>query len=276
MEEIQLPLRDQVAEARLNKLAAELEAEKEHKALDKFAELVEKLQTSLEIDPTMLAAMLLKRQQGKRPLFYIGEDPMIEAIERDKQRRKERREGGRDGGRNFNNQDWDTYQLQVGREQGVQVKDIVGALANELGLGKGSIGAIKLAQGHTFVQLPKAMTSDAANKLSKLRIRQQDVGAVVCDFDDFRESRGGRRDGGRRDGGGYRGNRDGNREGGRREGGRREGGRREGGFRGNRDGNRDGNREGGERRFDRNRGGDHRGAHRGERGHGRGRRSQEA
>lgn len=201
MEEIQLPLRDQVAEARLAKLGAELEAEKEHKALDKFAELVEKLQTSLDIDPATLAAMLLKRQQGKRPLFYIGEDPMVEAIERDKQRRKERREGGRDGGRNFNNQDWDTYQLQVGREQGVQVKDIVGALANELGLGKGSIGAIKLAQGHTFVQLPKAMTSDAANKLSKLRIRQQDVGAVVCDFDDFRESRGGRRDGGRRDGG---------------------------------------------------------------------------
>ncbi|EPE6900733.1 DEAD/DEAH box helicase [Vibrio alginolyticus] len=274
MEEIQLPLRDQVAEARLAKLGAELEAEKEHKALDKFAELVEKLQTSLGIDPATLAAMLLKRQQGKRPLFYIGEDPMVEAIERDKQRRKERREGGRDGGRNFNNQDWDTYQLQVGREQGVQVKDIVGALANELGLGKGSIGAIKLAQGHTFVQLPKAMTSDAANKLSKLRIRQQDVGAVVCDFDDFRESRGGRRDGGRRDGGrrdggGYRGNR----EGGNRGGDRREGGRREGGFRGNRDGNRDGNREGGERRFDRNRGGDHRGAHRGERGHGRGRRT---
>ena len=274
MEEIQLPLRDQVAEARLAKLGAELEAEKEHKALDKFAELVEKLQTSLEIDPATLAAMLLKRQQGKRPLFYIGEDPMVEAIERDKQRRKERREGGRDGGRNFNNQDWDTYQLQVGREQGVQVKDIVGALANELGLGKGSIGAIKLAQGHTFVQLPKAMTSEAAGKLSKLRIRQQDVGAVVCDFDDFRESRGGRRDGGRRDGGrrdggGYRGNR----EGGNRGGDRREGGRREGGFRGNRDGNRDGNREGGERRFDRNRGGDHRGAHRGERGHGRGRRT---
>ncbi|MBR9874527.1 MAG: DEAD/DEAH box helicase [Vibrionaceae bacterium] len=271
MEEIQLPLRDQVAEARLAQLGAELEAEKEHKSLDKFAELVEKLQASLEIDPAMLAAMLLKRQQGKRPLFYIGEDPMVEAIERDKQRRKDRREDRDNGGRNFNNQDWDTYQLQVGREQGVQVKDIVGALANELGLGKGSIGAIKLAQGHTFVQLPKAMTSEAASKLSKLRIRQQDVGAVVCDFDDFRESRGGRRDGGRRDGG-YRGNRDGA----RREG----GGRREGGFRGNREGNRegsrDGNREGGERRFDRNRGGDHRGNYRGERGHGRGRRTPEA
>ncbi len=277
MEEIQLPLRDKVAEARLVKLAAELEAEKEHKAIDKFAELVEKLQESLEIDAATLAAILLKRQQGKRPLFYVGEDPMIAAIERDKQRRKERREGGRDGrdggrGRSFNTQDWDTYQLQVGREQGVQVKDIVGALANELGLVKGSIGAIKLAQGETYVQLPKAMNSETANKLAKLRIRQKEVGAVVCDFDDFREPRG-RRDGGRRDGG-YRGNRDGNRDGRRGNGGgyrgNREGGRdgnREGGYRGNREGGRDG-----ERRFDRNRGGDHRGNYRGERGHGRSRR----
>lgn len=270
MEEIQLPLRDKVAEARLVKLGAELEQEKEHKSLDKFAELVEKLQESLEIDAATLAAILLKRQQGKRPLFYIGEDPMIAAIERDKQRRKERREGGRDGGRDgrrsFNTADWDTYQLQVGREQGVQVKDIVGALANELGLTKGSIGAIKLDRESTYVQLPKQMTSDVAGKLRKLRIRQKEAGAVVVDFTDFREPRG-RRDGGRRDG-----NRDGNRGGYR---GNREGG----GYRGNRDGNRDGNREGGrgrdgERRFDRNRGGDHRGSHRGERSFSRNRRDE--
>ncbi len=278
MEEIQLPLRDKVAAARLDKLAAELQADIEHKALDKFAELIEKLEERLEIDSSVLAAILLKRQQGKRPLFYIGEDPMIEAIERDKQNRRERRENRDNGGRreSFNsNQDWDTYQLQVGREQGVQVKDIVGALANELGLGKGSIGAIKLAQEHTFVQLPKAMSTQAASKLRKLRIRQKEVGAVVCDFNDFNENRG-RRDGARREGGfreggrregGYRGNREGNREGGREGGyrGNREGGR-EGGFRGNREG---------ERRFDRNRGGDHRGNHRGERGHSRPRRNED-
>ncbi len=256
MEEIQLPLRDKVAAARLEKLATELETEKEHISLESFAELVEKLQGALEVDATTLAAMLLKRTQGKRPLFYKGPDPMIAAIERDQQRRKERRSDSRDNrdksgrdGRRYGGsaQDWDTYQLQVGREQGVQVKDIVGALANELGLTKGSIGAIKLAHGHTFVQLPKGMTSDTAGKLRKLRIRQKEVGAVVCDFDDFRESRGGRREGGRRDTG-----------------------RREGGYRGNRD-SRDGNRgnhrsnRDGERRFDRNRGGDHRGSYRGER-----------
>jgi ATP-dependent RNA helicase DeaD len=270
MEEIQLPLRDKVAEARLVKLGEELAQEKENKSLDKFTDLVEKLQEGLELDAATLAAILLKRQQGKRPLFYVGDDPMIAAIERDKQRRKERREGGRDGGRDggregrrsFNTADWDTYQLQVGREQGVQVKDIVGALANELGLTKGAIGAIKLDRESTYVQLPKQMTSDVAGKLRKLRIRQKEAGAVVVDFTDFREPRG------RRDG-----NRDGNRGGHR---GNREGG----GYRGNREGNREGSREGsrgrgdGERRFDRNRGGDHRGSHRGERSFSRNRRDE--
>ncbi|SHO56620.1 DEAD/DEAH box helicase [Vibrio quintilis] len=253
MEEIQLPHRDKVAEARLVKLSEELDAEKEHKVLDRFESLVETLREKLDIDAATLAAMLLKRQQGKRPLFYIGEDPMIAEIEREKVRRRERREnGGRDGkkGRTFAQGDWETYQLQVGREQGVQVKDIVGALANELGLTKGSIGAIKLAPQHTFVQLPKTMSSDVSRKLSKLRIRQKNVGAVVCDFNDFRESRGG-------------GRRDGNSSGGRRDGRHFGGGNREGGHR------ESGNREGGERRFDRNRGGDNRGSYRGERGHSR-------
>ncbi|MGX9416672.1 DEAD/DEAH box helicase [Vibrio sp. RC27] len=241
MEEIQLPARDKVAEARLIKLGEELASETGHKALDKFSELVEKLQTSLEIDATTLAAILLKRQQGKRPLFYVGEDPMIAQIARDKARRSERRDSRDSGGYSRDrNQDWETYQLQVGREQGVQVKDIVGALANELGLTKGSIGAIKLAPGHTFVQLPKSMSADVTRKLSKLRIRQKDVSAVVSDFSDFRENRAPR--GGNGGGGNRGGNRDNNRRGGN------------GG-------------NGGERRFDRNRGGDSRGSYRGERGH---------
>ncbi|MBM7035634.1 DEAD/DEAH box helicase [Vibrio ulleungensis] len=272
MAEIQLPNRDKVAASRLTQLGEELALEKENPSLENFAELISQLTESLEMDAATLAAILLKRQQGKRPLFYKGPDPMIDAIERDKKRRKERREGGgRDGGRgegrSYNKADWETYQFQVGREQGVQVKDIVGALANELGLGKGAIGAIKLAQEHSFVQLPRDMNQDSAGKLKKLRIRQKEINAVVSDFDDFRENRGPRRDGGNRDGG-RRFERRGEGGGERRP--RRDG---EGGGerrpRRNADGERAPRREG-ERRFDRNRGGDNRGNYRGERGHGRG------
>ncbi|MGF1691023.1 DEAD/DEAH box helicase [Photobacterium kagoshimensis] len=258
MEEIQLPNRDLVAASRLNRLGEELAAQKEQTNVDAFVELVEKLQESIEVDAATLAAMLLQRQQGNRPLFYNGPDPMIAAIEREKQRRDRRRDdrGGERGGergerrerRSYNNADWDTYQLQVGREQGVQVKDIVGAIANELGLSKEFIGAIKLAPEHTYVQLPKKMTAEVSAQLKKLRIRQNDVKAVVVEGEVLREHRGG--NGGRRDGG-NRGN------GGNGHRGRREGGNGE-------------RREGGERRFDRNRGGDNRGGYRGNRDGGNG------
>lgn len=106
---------------------------------------------------------------------------MVAAIEREAQRRDRRRDDRGERGergdrrergerRTYNNADWDTYQLQVGREQGVQVKDIVGAIANELGLSKEFIGAIKLAPEHTYVQLPKKMTAEVAAQLKKLRI----------------------------------------------------------------------------------------------------------
>ncbi|MEC6798485.1 DEAD/DEAH box helicase [Photobacterium sp. S4TG1] len=263
MEEIQLPLRDLVAASRLNRLGEELAAQKEQTNVDAFVELVAKLQESIDVDAATLAAMLLQRQQGNRPLFYKGPDPMIAAIERESQRRERRgdrddrgsdrrgdrpdrgerrgeRGGERGERRTFNSADWDTYQLQVGREQGVQVKDIVGAIANELGLSKEFIGAIKLAPSHTFVQLPKKMTAEVAAQLKKLRIRQNDVKAVVVEGEVLREHRP------------RTGNRDGNRGGERT------------GHRGSRDGNRGGER-GGERRFDRNRGNDTRGGYRGNR-----------
>ncbi|MCD9526162.1 DEAD/DEAH box helicase [Photobacterium carnosum] len=267
MEEIQLPLRDLVAASRLNKLGEELVAQKEQTSVEAFVELIEKLQVSIDVDAATLAAMLLQRQQGNRPLFYKGPDPMLAAIERESQRRERRgdrddrgsdrgerrgdrpdrgerrgdrpeRGGDRGERRTFNSADWDTYQLQVGREQGVQVKDIVGAIANELGLSKEFIGAIKLAPSHTFVQLPKKMTAEVTAQLQKLRIRQNDVKAVVVEGEVLREHRprtAGNRDGGERTG-----------------------------HRGSRDSNRGGER-GGERRFDRNRGNDTRGGYRGNR-----------
>ncbi|RXJ74626.1 ATP-dependent RNA helicase [Veronia nyctiphanis] len=237
MEEIQLPLRDKVAEARLNGLAADLEQQKESDSLEAFVGLIEKLQETIDVDASTLAAMLLQRQQGKRPLFYTGPDPLIAAIERENQRRERRREERKnDGGNNsrtrYNAADWDTYQLQVGREQGIQVKDIVGAIANELGLEKQFIGSIKLAPGHTYVQLPKKMPKEVLGQLRKLRIRQKPTDAQLVEghvnMDPPR----------RRNGGGDRGRRD----------------------------DRGGNRGGDQRRFNRDRGGEKR-SFRGERRH---------
>ncbi|EOD81156.1 Cold-shock DEAD-box protein A [Grimontia indica] len=254
MEEIQLPLRDKVAEARLARLAADLQEQKESDSIEAFVGLVEKLQEQIDVDAATLAAMLLQRQQGKRPLFYNGPDPMIAAMERDSRRRESRRDdrGPRDRSergerRSYNAADWDTYQLQVGRDQGVQVKDIVGAIANELGLEKQFIGSIKLATGHTYVQLPKKMPKEILGQLKQLRIRQKATDAQLVEGHvDMSPPR--RRNGGDRNGGGER-------------------GPRRFDDRGPRGGNRgEGRGDRGGRRFDRDRGGDKR-SFRGERRH---------
>ncbi|CZF82184.1 ATP-dependent RNA helicase DeaD [Grimontia celer] len=253
MEEVQLPLRDKVAEARLTRLAADLAEQKESDSLEAFVGLIEKLQEQIEVDTATLAAMLLQRQQGKRPLFYNGPDPMIAAMERDSRRRESRRDdrGPRDRSdrgerRSYNAADWDTYQLQVGRDQGVQVKDIVGAIANELGLEKQFIGSIKLATGHTYVQLPKKMPKEILGQLKQLRIRQKATDAQLVeghvDMSPPRRRNGGDRNGGDR-------------------------GQRRFDDRGPRGGNRgEGRGDKGGRRFDRDRGGDKR-SFRGERRH---------
>ncbi|MGL5290684.1 MAG: DEAD/DEAH box helicase [Vibrionaceae bacterium] len=192
MEEIQLPMRDKVAAARVARLASELAEQKQGQDLGAFLDLIAKLQEQIEVDAATLAAILLQRQQGKRQLFYTGPDPMVAALEREGQRRP-RRDGERfdrsdrparsesNGGRSQNNADWDTYMLQIGREQGIQVKDIVGAIANELGLEKQNIGSIKLAPEHTYVQLPKKMPKELLKQLSQLRIRQKATDAKLVE-----------------------------------------------------------------------------------------------
>lgn len=215
MEEIQLPMRDKVAAARVARLASELAEQKQGQDLGAFLDLIAKLQEQIEVDAATLAAILLQRQQGKRQLFYTGPDPMVAALEREGQRRP-RREGERfersdrparseSSSRSQNNADWDTYLLQIGREQGIQVKDIVGAIANELGLEKQNIGSIKLAPEHTYVQLPKKMSKELLKQLRQLRIRQKATDAKLVEgyinMDPPRRNQGGDRNGGPRRGG---------------------------------------------------------------------------
>jgi ATP-dependent RNA helicase DeaD len=54
----------------------------------------------------------------------------------------------------------DTYRIDVGRDHGVQVKNIVGAIANEADISSKFIGDIRLFNEHSTVQLPKDMPAD--------------------------------------------------------------------------------------------------------------------
>ncbi len=63
------------------------------------------------------------------------------------------------------------YRIDVGREHGVQVKDIVGAIANEAGIESRFIGRIALYEESSTIELPAGMPSEAANALKRTRVR---------------------------------------------------------------------------------------------------------
>ncbi len=63
------------------------------------------------------------------------------------------------------------YRIDVGRDHGAQVKDIVGAIANEAGIESRFIGRIALYDESSTVELPAGMPREVANLLKRTRIK---------------------------------------------------------------------------------------------------------
>ncbi len=68
-----------------------------------------------------------------------------------------------------------TYRIEVGREHGVQPKNIVGAIANESGLPSRLIGRINLFDAHSTVDLPDDLSADIMQRLKRTWVCQQQL-----------------------------------------------------------------------------------------------------
>ncbi|ACZ75500.1 MULTISPECIES: DEAD/DEAH family ATP-dependent RNA helicase [Dickeya] len=247
--EVELPNAELLGQRRLAKFAAKVQQQLESSDLDMYRALLGKLQPQEELDIETLAAALLKMAQGERPLI-LPPDPVVERRPRrefrdrderferrgerndraprgdDRPARRERREVG----------EMDLYRIEVGRDDGVEVRHIVGAIANEGDISSRYIGNIKLFASHSTIELPKGMPGDLLSHFTRTRILNKPMNMQLMGEAQPHERRE-RRDGGERSDRGARGF--GDRTGGGRgrpfSGERREGGERRGG---NRDGQR--------------------------------------
>jgi ATP-dependent RNA helicase DeaD len=61
----------------------------------------------------------------------------------------------------------DTYRMEVGRTDGIQVKNVVGAIANEANLDSKFIGGIRLHDNYTTVELPSDIPKETLDHLYK-------------------------------------------------------------------------------------------------------------
>ena len=63
-----------------------------------------------------------------------------------------------------------SYRIAVGKRHKVEPRQIVGALANEGGLGRGDFGRIDIRPDFSLVELPPDLSSETLARLSDTRI----------------------------------------------------------------------------------------------------------
>ncbi|MFB5745229.1 DEAD/DEAH family ATP-dependent RNA helicase [Cedecea sp. S5-13] len=218
--EVELPNVDLLGERRLAKFAAKVQQQLESSDLDQYRALLAKIQPSAEeaLDIETLAAALLKMAQGERPLILPPDAPMRprrEFKERDDrfERRGDRNDrgprgdrperGGEDRPRRERREagDMELYRIEVGRDDGVEVRHIVGAIANEGDISSRYIGNIKLFGTHSTIELPKGMPGEVLQHFTRTRILNKPMNMQLLGDAQPRPERSGERRGGR-DGGG--------------------------------------------------------------------------
>ena len=230
--EAELPNAELLGKRRLEKFAAKVQQQLESSDLDQYRALLSQIQPVAEgeeLDMETLAAALLKMAQGERSLIVPPDAPMRPKREfRDRDDRFERRgdrndrgprgdrpeRGGEDRPRRERRDagDMELYRIEVGRDDGVEVRHIVGAIANEGDISSRYIGNIKLFASHSTIELPKGMPGEVLQHFTRTRILNKPMNMQLLGDAQPRPDRGGERRGGGRGFGGER------REGGRSEG----------------------------------------------------------
>jgi len=190
IERMDLPTREMVADQRVKQfkdsvieMSASVGAD-----MDFFRKLIQELTEENDVSLEDIAATLAWKVQEKRPLNLPPEE------ERPRREPRERDSRDRDGRRNERDSDrgerrprrerptdvsFVRYRIEVGRNDGLQPGDVVGAIANEAGIESKYIGNIRLYDQFSTVELPEGMPSDVLNHLQKTRVRQVSMNISV-------------------------------------------------------------------------------------------------
>ncbi|MCW9733123.1 DEAD/DEAH box helicase [Avibacterium sp. 20-15] len=167
IEEVEIPNHEALQACRRKKFVAQITKQLEHHDLEQYRSLLEDLFTA-DQDQEDIAAAMLMLLQGKQKLI-LPPDPVFDKhTPRERSRRENPRSAERRG--YGNPQPMDLYRIEVGRLDGVEVRHIVGAIANEGDINSRYIGHIKLYDSHSTIELPQGMPKELLNHFAKTRV----------------------------------------------------------------------------------------------------------
>jgi ATP-dependent RNA helicase DeaD len=175
---MQLPSVEDVNATRLARFDDRITAALESPQIGFFRDVIGHYVKNRDVPEADVAAALAIVLHGDTPLVLEDQPeperrPRREYDDRgDRGARGPRDQGdrGQRGPRRGNTQPMAMYKIQVGKRHRVEPRQIVGAIANEGGLGRNDFGAITIRGDYSLVELPAKLPSEAWDKLKETRI----------------------------------------------------------------------------------------------------------
>jgi ATP-dependent RNA helicase DeaD len=156
IKQMQLPSVDDINASRIERFKDMLVELAQQPDIDFFEKILAEVEQEHNIPALELAAALAKKLQGNTP-FFLEDRP--QRAEKPYQKRGERNNNRHSDGMT-------RYRLNVGRKDGVQPGNIIGAIANETGLPGKFIRNLTIEGGYSLVDLPSDLP---ANMLDTMR-----------------------------------------------------------------------------------------------------------
>jgi len=133
--------------------------------------LLEQYRLEHDVPAMDIAAALAQMTLGDQPLLLEPDRPARH--HREDQTRTQRGESRKRKAPTSPGKGMERFRIEVGHQHNIKPGNIVGAIANEVGLDGKYIGHIDIHSNHSFVDLPKDMPDDVFHDLRKLRVRGQ-------------------------------------------------------------------------------------------------------
>ena len=185
IEPMHMPTARDVNERRIQRFRQQIADVLGSESLEFFQDIVAEYVHEHDADPLKVAAALAFMAQGDKPLLMDENAPEPSREPLPKAGRREPRERAPGPGRSKRSARDDTHQAEagmrtfrvdVGRAHGLKPANLVGAIANEIGIDSQHIGRIQIRDDHSTVDLPEGLDSALVNHLKKVWVCGQKLG----------------------------------------------------------------------------------------------------
>ncbi|MCX7065442.1 MAG: DEAD/DEAH box helicase [Proteobacteria bacterium] len=195
IEPMELPSADVVNDKRIAKFTQRITDTLATRDLAFFRDIIVRYQQQHDADPIDIAAALAQLAQGDKPLL-VKDVITLDKRPRDTEGRDadSRTPGSRETSRPDKSRKGpraptlsipagtakELYRVEVGRTNGVQPGNLVGAIANEAGVASSNIGRIEIFDAYSTIELPEGMPKDIFHLLKKVWVsgRQLEITKV--------------------------------------------------------------------------------------------------